>query len=313
MQKKIIALAVAGLVSGAAFAQSNVTVYGVMDVGVAKYKDVSLGATANGTANDGTSRLGFKGSEDLGGGLKANFNIEQAVNLANGATNATTFDRQAWMGLSGGFGELQIGRNYTAGFKTMASYDATGMANYSAAVRRLNIGKAKDILAGDTVGGLRQDAQVLYISPNMGGLTVMFGHVLKGNSAAVPADSQNEIGVTYVNGPIAAGLAWADNGNGSKDKSLGGSFNFGMGRAVAGYYDMEGAQKGYSLGVADIKAGPMLLGLEWAKDTGSAGKPKATVLNAKYPLSKRTFAYAVYSDFTEKAGDFWSLGVRHNF
>ncbi len=317
MQKKIIALAVAGLVSGAAFAQSNVTVYGVADVGVAKFKDFSLGAAANSMANNGNSRVGFKGTEDLGGGLKANFLFEDTVSLANGinaadpravGAAATPYSRSAWAGVSGGFGEIQIGQNYSAGFKAMASYDATGMANYSAAVNRF----------GSAPGGNRNAAQVLYMSPSMGGLQVLFGHVLKGtNKTLGGTKAQNEVGVIYANGPIALGASYADNGAGAgKDQSIGGSFNFGMGRVVAGYYNPAGStnpSKGYTLGVADVKAGPVLLGFEWAKDTGTAGKPKTTVLEAKFPLSKRTFVYATYADYTEKANDNWSLGMRHNF
>jgi predicted porin len=310
MQKKIIALAVAGLVSGAAFAQSNVTIYGVADVGVVKNKGQSLAASANGNmngglANNGNSRLGFKGSEDLGGGLKANFTFEQTVNLADGSTAAAPFSRQAWAGVSGGFGEVQIGQNYSAGFKANAVYDMTGMANYSASGKRFGY-----------AGGSRNAGQVIYLSPNMGGMQIMFGHVLKGTAVALDTTAtkaQNEVGLTYVNGPIAAGLAWADNGNGKKDKSVGGSFNFGMGRAVAAYFDPAGDKKGYVLGVADVKAGPVLLTLEHAKDTGTAGKPKTTLIEAKFPLSKRTFIYANYNDNSEANADFYGAGIRHNF
>ncbi len=306
MQKKIIALAVAGLVSGAAFAQSNVTIYGVADVGIAKVDGKSLAASANGTANNGSSRLGFKGSEDLGGGLKANFTMEEQINLANGAvgsaTDANPFYRQAWVGLSGGFGEVQIGQNYSGGFKALGQFETSQTANYSPVLGRFG-----------ATGGTRNAAQVLYMTPSMGGFTVAFGHVLKGNMATDKA--QNELAAWYNNGPIAVGLGYADNGDGlGKDKMVGGSFNFGMGRAVAGYYDPAGDKKGYSLGVADVKLGPVLLALDYAKNTAaSMGKPRTTMLEVKYPMSKRTFVYANYLDYTEANSDFWGAGIRHNF
>ena len=110
MKKTLIALA-AVAATGAAFAQSSVTLYGVADIGLAKtnkaglgYGNDSLQATANGTLNNGNSRLGVRGVEDLGGGLKASFNFEQGINLANGATDAVTWQRAAFAALSGNFG-----------------------------------------------------------------------------------------------------------------------------------------------------------------------------------------------------------------
>ena len=314
MQKKLIALAVAGL-SSVAFAQSNVTVYGVADVAVGDGPGTAtFAAHANDSLTNGNSRLGFKGSEDLGGGLKVNFNIEQGINLANGATEATTYGRQAWVGVSGGFGQLQIGRNYTVGFKANASYETTGEANYTV----MN-------LFGQ-VGGTRNNAQVLYISPSFSGFGVMVDHVLKGNDAINNANNSAETGIalTYANGPLAVAFSHADNGAGSKDKSFGGSYNFGMGRAVLSYQDPNGNSKGWTLGVADVKAGPLMLTVDYAKNTGL--DTKQLLVEAKYPLSKRTFVYLEIKDVTglnpisylaptaaAPDGTAYSLGMRHNF
>ena len=115
MQKKIIALAVAGLVSGAAFAQSNVTIYGIADMSYVNYSDANAdGVSSTHQINSGqwkTSRFGLKGSEDLGNDLSAIFQMEFAMNMD--VNNGPTTQRPSWVGLrSKSLGELSAG-NFT--------------------------------------------------------------------------------------------------------------------------------------------------------------------------------------------------------
>ncbi|MDO9203061.1 MAG: porin, partial [Hydrogenophaga sp.] len=112
MKKSLIALAVLAA-SGAAMAQSSVTLYGIADVVIHKDKGASAALASGGVSG---SRLGFKGTEDLGGGLKANFVLEQGLQLDTGAigdgtakTAGQAFSRQSYVGLSGGFGEVKLG------------------------------------------------------------------------------------------------------------------------------------------------------------------------------------------------------------
>jgi len=119
MKKSLIALAVLAA-SGTAMAQSNVTLYGLADVwfGSSKFEVTGEGSVRQTKVDSGglnTSRWGMKGSEDLGGGLKANFQLEQGFDLSTGAAQSgKTFNRQAWVGLSGGFGEVQLGKVWTS-------------------------------------------------------------------------------------------------------------------------------------------------------------------------------------------------------
>ena len=134
MKKSLIALAVLAA-SGAAMAQSSVTLYGVADAGVTYLNgaDNWSGVTSG---NNLTSRLGFRGVEDLGGGLKANFVIEGGFNLDNGdgasgyagakAGEGFQFKRRSTVGLSGGFGEVRMGRELTAAYNATARYDPFG-------------------------------------------------------------------------------------------------------------------------------------------------------------------------------------------
>ena len=125
MKKVLVAAAVASAFAGGAYAQ-NVSVYGLIDASVAQVKTGVTTVTAQGQGDYlGSSVLGFKGSEDLGGGMKASFQLEGDLNVNNGAgdggensnttstSNATgglTFDRQSWVGISGSFGAIRVGR-----------------------------------------------------------------------------------------------------------------------------------------------------------------------------------------------------------
>ncbi|MDD5031109.1 MAG: porin, partial [Rhodoferax sp.] len=130
MKKSLIALAVLAA-AGAASAQSTATVYGLADVWFGNVKtDNGAGVTTSTTqltsGGVNTSRWGLKGSEDLGGGLKANFKLEQGFTLDNGAAKnaAKAFDRVAQVGVSGGFGAVDIGLTWTA-FDDIAGASAT--------------------------------------------------------------------------------------------------------------------------------------------------------------------------------------------
>ncbi len=264
MQKKIIALAVAGLMSGAAFAQSNVTVYGIVDVGYTSgsangaTKDKFSGLTSG---NLSGSRIGFRGTEDLGGGLKANFTVElgtmdtTANATTNTATQSTTTNgidtyRQAFVGLSGPFGAVVAGRLQHAGFWFGAKYDAHGASLFSP-VGQLTQNLNTAISGRATLA--RLDNAVQYASPNFSGLVVSaayaFGEQVKGataftsaGAATVDYDKQQTayvLNAEYDNGPMSVGLIYAKlndiggklvtaaDGTDQTEWGLGAKYNFG--------------------------------------------------------------------------------------
>jgi predicted porin len=150
MKKSLLAVAAIGAFASAAQAQSSVTVYGILDVGFvgSAYSGTAVAASANnmgtvgtggpaqkansagfGQSAESTSRLGFKGSEDLGGGLAAIFTVETAIN-PDGAASAFVFNRQTFVGVKkNGTGTAAIGTQYTPIFDVMATTDAAGMNN----------------------------------------------------------------------------------------------------------------------------------------------------------------------------------------
>ena len=298
MKKTLIALA-AVAATGAAFAQSSVTLYGVADVSVAKATGAKVAASANGLLNNGNSRLGVKGTEDLGGGLKVNFNFEHGINIANGATDANTWQRAAFVEIAGGFGSVRAGRSLSRQFYAVAAYELTGAANYSAVANQFGYG-----------GATRNDAMVSYTTPVVaGGLKATLGTKLAGNNGG---NAKTEANVIYAAGPVAVALGYDKTSGSEKSVTLGGSYDLGAAKIAAGFYDPAGARKGYSLGVS-APMGPVTLTFDLARDTGSAVKSTDYVLEGKYALSKRTFAYGVfYRDGSAKVNTY-GVGVRHNF
>jgi len=319
MKKTLIALA-AVAATGAAFAQSSVTLYGVADVAVGKTNQAGLGnandkfqAIASNVLNNGTSRFGFRGTEDLGGGLKAGFNFEAGLSLANGAGNLSggqMFSRAANVSLMGGFGEIRAGRSLTPSFYSVASYELTGTANYSVVANQFNFAGA----------GPRDSGLIMYRSPSFSGLTIDVGTVLAGNNVytgGVPATgkSKADLAATYAAGPVTASLAYNKVSGTEKNWALGGKYNFGAFAVAASYQDPAGAKKGFTLGVS-APVGPVTLTADIARAT-DGGKNTDFLLEAKYALSKRTFAYGVYmrdgAVTGAKSTNGVAVGLRHNF
>jgi predicted porin len=320
MKKTLIALA-AVAATGAAFAQSSVTLYGVADVAVGKTNAAGLGnandkfqAIASNVLNNGTSRWGVRGTEDLGGGLKAGFNFEAGLTLATGGANLSggqMFSRAANVSLMGGFGEIRAGRSLTPSFYSVANWELTGTSNYSAVANQFSFAGA----------GPRDSGLIMYRSPSFGGLTVDLGTVLAGNAVytgGTPAvgKGKTDLAVTYAAGPLAASLAYNKVSGQEKNWSLGAKYNLGTFAVAGSYQDPAGAKKGFTLGVS-APMGPVTLTADIARATDTANKNTDFVLEAKYALSKRTFAYAVYMRDGAVSGgksvNGYALGLRHNF
>ena len=346
MKKSLIALAVLAA-SGVAMAQSSVTLYGVADLSLVKSNGVSAQMSGNGVMNNGSSRLGVRGVEDLGGGLKASFNFEQGINGESGATDAATFQRAANMALSGGFGRFQMGRTLNPSFWGLAAWELTGASNYSVVGTQFNW----------TGIGPRTNSVFQYTTPNMGGFSATLGYTMKPDNkiaatAAVPAMAANgfvgvpagiagradgnakyDLNVIYANGPLRAALSYnKTNGNnllGASYKgnmALGASYDFGMAKVAGSIQNNGGPSKGFTLG-ATVPVGAFALTLDIARENGTNMKNTDILLEAKYALSKRTFAYAAYykdgfagygngaggTGYATGAKNHLGLGVRHNF
>ncbi|WP_425126786.1 porin [Burkholderia cepacia] len=195
--------AIAMLLAGAAHAQSTVTLYGIVDAGVTytnNAKGHSLWQFTGG--NESGPRWGLIGSEDLGGGLKANFRLENGFNVANGALGqgGRMFGRSAWVGLSGAnWGAVTLGRQYNSTQDILGSLQMSSfLAQYS----------THPFDNDDINNTFRLNNAVKYVSPTIAGLqaNLVYGF---SNSTGFANDNSWSAGVTYVNGPLNAGAAYA--------------------------------------------------------------------------------------------------------
>ena len=224
MQKKIIALAVAGLASTAAFAQTNVTIYGVADAAFV-YTNTNGGgntaATNNGNGKDkfavdsgglAGSRIGFKGTEDLGNGLKAVFVLEYALNLDNNSGIGNTGGlnaRQQLVGLSTKAGDVTLGRQYAPGYYTLAM-DAL------AASPVLSVVDQAQTAIGSTVRGAtpaRWNNSVNYKTANWGGFSAQAIYAMGENTNEIAMGESYGIGADYAAGPVAVKYVYQNASN----------------------------------------------------------------------------------------------------
>lgn len=242
MQKKIIALAIAGLASTAAFAQTNVTVYGIVDYGMSYRFDSLNGTGVNGSNNADSrvmlngsqqsgNRIGFKGTEDLGNGLKAIFLTEHSFGgdsqeLSTDSNNNALSNRQTYVGLTGGFGTLIGGRLYTPHYTFVSGLDPFAAGT---------VGRYNNTYSptANTFGGLfdpvRVDNAVAYVSPNFGGVTVTAAY---SNNAANAITAVNV--ATGAN--TVAGDATNDSTNNSRVYAVLGEYKAGMFTAGVSYH-----------------------------------------------------------------------------
>ena len=306
MKKSLVALAVLAA-SGAAFAQSSVTLYGVVDV--ALFDSSAAGVTSqmsgSGAMNNGTSRFGFRGTEDLGGGLKANFNMEGGFNPETGAGNLSggnLFSRAANMSLSGNFGSVRLGRGLTPSFYGVAAWELTGTANYSVVASQFGFAGADS----------RNSSEFSYTTPNMGGFSGTLGYIAKADNGGKAKTDANLI---YATGPIAVGLSYNKIQGQGKSAALGGKYNFGTFQVAASFQDPVGFKKGFTVG-GSATLGPVVLTVDVARNTGTSlteGKSTDSLIEAKYALSKRTFAYGAIQRDGSASVTAYGLGIRHNF
>ncbi|AVR87705.1 porin [Thauera aromatica] len=319
MQKKLIALAVAGLISAPVFAQSNVTVYGIADVyyGFGKYDDNKFnGIESGGLAG---SRLGFKGSEDLGNGLKALFTLEYSIDLDKNEGVGTTGlrSRQQFVGLQGGFGFIGAGRQYAPGYGYVAKYDTSAIVPLSPYHKFVGA-NGSNIQAGSAS---RVSNSINYISPNFGGLTInaIYGFNEVNQDEDRTAGDLAQIGADYTNGPLAVSLIYSQvsqdagaipsekfNGIADDDKKewfVGASYDFKVVKVTGMYNSVEDADNNgdtnnvWALGaiVPVSAAGSVRLSYAAADNDRDDSDADGWTVYYYHGLSKRTTLYTGYA------------------
>lgn len=307
MKKSLLALAVFGAFAGVASAQTNVTIYGLIDAGITRETGGAAGDVWKlATGVQSGNRIGFKGSEDLGGGLKANFQLENGFNADVGSLRQGNrlFGRQAWVGLSGGFGSVSFGRQYDPLFIALDSIDPFGTGT-TGATTNLMAGGTSGITAPLT-GDVRVDNSIAYSSNNINGFTANALWGLGEVAGNTSANRTYALSGAYANGPVAAVLAYSNNNNATNTNTTklwlaGGTYNFGPATAHLGYEseknDAGMDYRDWLVGVsAPVGAGTVMASYIKKNDRSAAGNAgaKQYALGYTYALSKRTNFYTTY-------------------
>ena len=310
MQKKLIAIAIAAaLAPAAAMADtSNVVVYGKMHLSYDRFdNDAATNNTASFVSNN-SSRLGFKGSEDLGDGLKAVWQLEAGI-AADGETTQGALNsvRDTFVGLSGGFGTVTAGRQ---AWHNLYAHDAN--------------------MFSDQVGapsvwidqGGRANNSIKYATPNMNGFDASITYVTPGGVGTAGEgaddnfDSSFALKANYKNGPMYVSLthlsqahATANTNPDAEATSIAGGYDFGAGKVVAQYvrYSDNGNVTGVDYNVSTIGGSYNVTGNSKIKAqytragdgittaTSTDDGADMVTVGYDYSLSKRTTAYVAYS------------------
>jgi predicted porin len=327
MKKSLFALALCSGFAGAVCAQTNVTIYGIVDMGLVRENNGSASSTRLDSGLLNGSRLGFKGSEDLGGGLSAIFQLENGFSADTGALGqgGLLFGRQAYVGLAGGFGTVKFGRQVSLLFANSGTFDPF-----------------VDALAGDTARlftgyyGSRSDNTISYgydANGFRGELDYSLGEV----SGSTQAGRKIAGYVGYQKNAFDAILTYQRNNNTTGDDSartvmIGGNYNFGPLKAFLTY--------AWNKGVGTVDTRDALVGVrvpitpagtfiasyikKTDKFTTNAGANQIAI-GYTHALSKRTTLYTSYGQLKNDAGasyqvaapgntdKLFNVGIRHSF
>lgn len=299
MKKTIISAAILAGIAGAANAQ--ISLYGLLDVSYGRSiaddiagtsSDLHFGGDNGSSQGNSTSRIGLKGSSDVGSGVKANFKLETNGITSDGDIPAPFFNRQAWVGFSGSFGEVRLGRQDSVPFQTMIGYDFNGASNGVSALAYANVGAWGPTLA-------RQSRSIQYILPAMGGFTAQVGLVPKGTVAG--AKSTASAGLTYAQGAlsVSAALETKRTVGGSNFTSLAASYDLGVAKLMASTASGGAGAKGQSFGVVAPIAG-VSVGMLFGRN--SDNKNSAWEIFANKEILKNTYAYVEIGKLNAKTG-----------
>ena len=276
--KQVIAAGAVGLLcAGSALAQSSVTVYGVLDTCMAHTDADGKGsATSIDSGGYQASRIGFRGVEDPGGGLRASFQMESGFGSDTGVLHdsARLFNRQAWVGVGGGFGELRFGRQHSPEFLMIARLDPFGGATFAS------------FLNNAAACTPRYDNVIGYISPTMGGFKLQAYYSRSERSETSRGLRVTMLAGEYEQGPLYLGIGSSRQNSANDSVAIqssfaGGSYDHGQGRVCLGAY------RGNNLGASPstMSPGPTTVRFRWRRLAASTARPRSAP-----PMAGRTTA-----------------------
>ncbi|MBC7216320.1 MAG: porin [Burkholderiaceae bacterium] len=341
MKKNLVTLAAALLCAAAAQAQSSVQATGLLDayVGSMRYAGDAERTSTVGSGGMTTSWFGFKGSEDLGGGLKANFALTGFMRMDTGEAgrfpNDPFFSRDANVGLSGSFGAVTLGRGLAPNFLPSVIANPLGDSfTFAPLILHMNVPLFNaSHWQATTPSDTGWSNEIIYTTPDFSGLKAnlhyQFGEVPGSNG-------KKNIGVNalYFNGPLTLTTFYEHDqisnpapttyfGTTKKDWMLGGAYDFSIVKAYLTYGEAKSDDspikaKTTQVGASVPLGGPGKVLASWAqtKLTDVDLKRKTFTIGYDYNLSKRTDVYAMFMNdriTDQDTGNSFGIGMRHSF
>ena len=347
MKKSLLAVAVLGAFAGAASAQSSVTLFGVVDLSANQIKNGATTAKYLASNQLNSNRLGFRGVEDLGGGLTAGFWLEAGMNNATGnagggsgnvapsetAASSQLFNRRSTVSLISKMGEVRLGRDYDPSFWNTVFFDVNGANGLGQGLNLISsLGSGATSIA-------RTNNSIAYFLP--GGLGGLYGQVQVAAPEGAPGNNYRGGRLGFAAGPVDVAAAYATTktvGGDFKMQNIGASYDFGVMKLLGFYnrntygvlkqnvYEVSGS---VPLGQGEFRA-------VYARADASGGGTDANDARLAsveyiYNLSKRTALYTTYAKITNKGNAAFSIlpgslgsakgaessgynfGVRHSF
>jgi predicted porin len=317
MKKTLIALA-AVAASSAALAQSSVTLFGIVDMNVRNVKQGGVSQSSMGQDGTASSRLGFRGVEDLGGGMSASFWLEAGLDPDAGTPAGLQFQRRSTVSLSGGFGEVRLGRDYTPTFWNHTVYDPFGTNGVG------NSTNTFGVLGSGATTLVRANNTIAYFTPNLSGFQAQLQYAFKETQADNDPNEYAGLRLVYSAGPLSASIATASEGsaaanvNAYKRTNIGASYDFGFVKpmfqyAMGKFETNAGVDQEVKLVLigATAPVGPGLLKASYVRSSydNFAGDANQFAIGYEYGLSKRTALYANYARISNKAGAAFSVSA----
>jgi predicted porin len=305
MKKSLIVVAVAASFASVAHAQSSVTLYGLLDAGLTYTSNVAGNSKwAAGSGGINQSMFGLRGSEDLGGGLKAIFTLESGFGINNGrfGNNGGMFNRQAFVGLSSAqFGTVTLGRQYDAAQDYLAPLTATGSWGGTYFAHPFN----NDNL--NTNNGYAVNNSIKYSSANYAGFTFGGTYGFSNQAGAFANNREYSVGAAYQWQGLHLGAAYAQKNNPGATNAAGTASNGGA--SDGSYLGYTGNFRQREFGVAGSYAfGPATVGLAWTQsrsDNFTGGQRSISAnnyeVNGKYNVTP-AMALGIAYTFTDGKG-----------
>ena len=341
----LLVLSALSLAATAAHAQSSVTLFGILDATFARGSGSIANQTQLTRGGLSTPRLGFRGEEDLGGGLRAGFWLDAQVNTDDGTSGSTntnnqasgngpaqglTFSRRSTVSLMGNWGEFRVGRDVVPQYHNLVRGDVFGNVGVGSAILYTAI------ITGDT--RVRASNMFSYLSPKVGGFSAQLSHYLGENASNTPIKNDGTgtgLHLAYEGGALKLGAGWGRTEYAAGDvvqSNLHAGYNFDVARVVAtlsrdraGTLKARGSEIGVivPMGSGEAKAAYS----QYRRNVGGDGNKLA--LGYVYNLSKRTAVYATAARISNNGGASYALnggrtaanasstgydlGIRHSF